>query len=195
MVIKALERQPTSLDYASPTQFRFIINQLPKVEYFTVAVAVPSIILGEAIFPTPFRQIPIAGDELTYDNFNLSFIVDEKLENYITLHNWLIGHGFPRSREQFSDFRDTTAVDSETAVGLTTPVTPTGNIAASDRVMTSDATLSILSNHNNPIVEIRFTDMYPTSIGALQYDQGATDVEYLKVDATFSYQLYTIHTL
>jgi len=61
--------------------------------------------------------------------------------------------------------------------------------------MTSDATLTILSNHNNPIVEIRFTDMYPTSIGALQYDQGATDVEYLKVDATFSYQLYTIHTL
>jgi hypothetical protein len=195
MVIKALERQPTSLDYASPTQFKFVINQLPKVEYFTVVASVPGITLGEAVFSTPFRQIPIAGDELTYDTFNLSFIVDEKLENYITIHNWLVGHGFPRSREQFSKFRDTTAVDSETAAAIATPVSATGNVASADRVMTSDATLSILSNHNNPIVEVRFRDMYPTSISSLQYDQGATDVDYLRVDASFSYQSYTIHTL
>ena len=180
MVIKALERQPTSLDYASPTQFKFVINQLPKVEYFTVVASVPGITLGEAVFSTPFRQIPIAGDELTYDTFNLSFIVDEKLENYITIHNWLVGHGFPRSR---------------TAAAIATPVSATGNVASADRVMTSDATLSILSNHNNPIVEVRFRDMYPTSISSLQYDQGATDVDYLRVDASFSYQSYTIHTL
>ena len=31
-----LARQPDKLDYASPTQFRFGINQLPKVEFFTV---------------------------------------------------------------------------------------------------------------------------------------------------------------
>ena len=27
-------RQPTKLDYASPTQFKFGIIKLPKVEYF-----------------------------------------------------------------------------------------------------------------------------------------------------------------
>ena len=32
-----LNRQPTKLDYSSPTQFRFLINQLPKVQYFTVS--------------------------------------------------------------------------------------------------------------------------------------------------------------
>ena len=92
----ALDRQPDKLDYASPTQFRFVINQLPKVEFFTVAANVPSINLGEAVFPTPFRQIPIAGDELTYDNFSITFIVDEFLENYRELHEWLTGIGFPK---------------------------------------------------------------------------------------------------
>ena len=33
--INTLRRQPTELDYADPTKFKFSINKLPKVEYFT----------------------------------------------------------------------------------------------------------------------------------------------------------------
>ena len=38
-----LARQPDKLDYASPTQFRFGIHQLPKVEFFTVSANLPGI--------------------------------------------------------------------------------------------------------------------------------------------------------
>ena len=31
-----LARQPTKLDYASPTQFKLGIHQLPKVEFFSL---------------------------------------------------------------------------------------------------------------------------------------------------------------
>ena len=41
-----LARQPDKLDYASPTQFRFGIHQLPKVEFFVTAVNLPGISLG-----------------------------------------------------------------------------------------------------------------------------------------------------
>ena len=187
-----LSRQPDKLDYASPTQFRFIINQLPKVEFFTVAANVPGITLGETLFPTPFRQIPIAGDELTYESFTISFLVDEYLENYITLHDWLVGHGFPRDRQEFSDFRDNIAVEDTKTSSASSR---TSGRAVSDRVMSSDSTLTILSNKNNPIVEFRFRDMYPTSLGGLSYDQSATDVDYIRVDATFSYQSFSIHTI
>ena len=34
-------RQPTKLDYASPTQFKFSILKLPKTEYFCTAVNIP----------------------------------------------------------------------------------------------------------------------------------------------------------
>ena len=187
-----LSRQPDKLDYASPTQFRFIINQLPKVEFFTVAANVPGITLGETLFPTPFRQIPIAGDELTYESFTISFLVDEYLENYITLHDWLVGHGFPSDRQEFADFRDNTAVEDTKTSSASSR---TSGRAVSDRVMSSDSTLTILSNKNNPIVEFRFRDMYPTSLGGLSYDQGATDVDYIRVDASFSYQSFSIHTL
>ena len=191
MATTALDRQPDKLDYASPTQFRFVINQLPKVEFFTVAANVPSINLGEAVFPTPFRQIPIAGDELTYDNFSVTFIVDEFLENYITLHDWLVGHGFPTTRQEFKTFRDETSVTEI----KTERAGQSGGRVTGDRPMTSDCTMTILSNKNNPIVEVRFRDMYPVSLGELSYDQGATDVDYIRVDASFSYQSFTIHTL
>ena len=100
-----LNRQPTKLDYSSPTQFRFLINQLPKVEYFTTEANIPGITLGEGTYATPLKDIPILGDKLTYDDLTITFIVDENLENYIELHNWITSLGFPKDRSQFKSKR------------------------------------------------------------------------------------------
>ena len=59
-----LIRQPTKLDYASPTQFRFGIAQLPKVQFFSYSCNIPEYLLGEVVIPTPFKDIPIIGDKL-----------------------------------------------------------------------------------------------------------------------------------
>jgi hypothetical protein len=72
-----IQRQPTKLDYASPTQFRFGIHQLPKVEFFAVSATIPAIALSDVIIPTPLKSIPMMGDQLTYDNLSISFIVDD----------------------------------------------------------------------------------------------------------------------
>ena len=101
----AVSRQPTKLDYASPTQFKFSINQLPKVEFFTTTANIPDLTLSDVVIPTPFKQIPVLGQNLTYGNLTITFIVDEFLENYRELHTWLTGIGFPKSRKQFTEFR------------------------------------------------------------------------------------------
>ena len=51
-VTNSLTRQPTKLDYASPTQFKFSILKLPKVEYFCTSVNIPGINLGDEV-PAP----------------------------------------------------------------------------------------------------------------------------------------------
>jgi len=190
----AVSRQPTKLDYASPTQFKFTINQLPKVEFFTVSANIPDITLSDVIIPTPFKPIPILGQNLTYGNLSLTFIVDEFLENYRELHEWLIGIGFPKSRKQFTEFRSNT---SNTGSTTATPKVDMGAVGktVADASMFSDATLTVLSNKNNPIVEARFKDMYPVSLGALEFNQQSTDVEYMTVQADFTYQIYEIHAL
>ena len=176
MAIKAIDRQPTKLDYASPTQFKFGINQLPKVEFFTVGATVPSINLGDAIFPTPFKDIPVMGDKLTYDNLSISFIVDEFLENYKSIHEWMTAIGFPKNRKQFRDFRANTSNAPAVTLGESLDI---GDVKAASPVnaLFSDATLTILSNKNNPILNVFFRDMYPVVLGALDYTQTATDVQ------------------
>ena len=64
-----------------------------------------------------------------------------------------------------------------------------------DKSFYSDATLSILSNKNNPVVEVRFSDMFPVSLSSLEYNQNVTDVEYLTATIDFRYKLYEIVTL
>ena len=190
----ALSRQPTKLDYLSPTQFKFSINQLPKVEFFTVSANIPDLTLSDVVIPTPFKPIPVLGQNLTYGNLSLTFIVDEFLENYRELHEWLTGIGFPKSRQQFKDFRSNT---SNTGSASATPVQDVGKVgkSVSDSAMFSDATLTVLSNKNNPIVEVRFSYLFPVSLGALEFNQGATDVEYSTTSADFTYQLYEIVSL
>ena len=189
-----VSRQPTKLDYASPTQFKFSINQLPKVEFFTVSANIPDLTLSDVVIPTPFKPIPVLGQNLTYGNLNITFIVDEFLENYRELHEWLTGIGFPKDRKQFSEFRSNTA---NRGTASKTPVADVGAVgkSVSDSAMFSDATLTVLSNKNNPIVEVRFSDMYPVSLGALEFNQQATDVEYMTVQADFTYQIYEIVAL
>jgi hypothetical protein len=189
-----LSRQPTKLDYSSPTQFKFTIHQLPKVEFFTTSAAVPGISLNNYEQPTPFKNIPIIGDRLTYEDLTISFIVDEYLENYITIHNWMTGIGFPKSRSQFTAFRNTGSNTPNSSAGGNTDIGVVGS-ATDDNAFYSDATLTILSNKNNPIVEVRYADMFPTSLSTLEYNQNTSDVEYITANITFKYKLYEMHTL
>ena len=187
-----LARQPEKLDYASPTQFKFGIHQLPKVEFFTVSANVPSISAGVVTRATPFKDIPIAGEKLTYENLSITFQIDEYLENYISLHNWMKGIGFPTDRQEFRTFRDVT---SNTPASGKTPPTDLVGKAVPDRALYSDAYLMVLSNKNNPIVEVNFQNIFPISLGALDFTQAVTDVEYMTVTAEFAYQIYEINTL
>ena len=189
-----LNRQPTALDYSSPTQFRFLINQLPKVQYFTTEANIPGITLGEGTYNTPLKDLPLLGDKLTYDDLTITFIVDENLENYIEMHTWLTGIGFPKDRSQFSDFRSVTSNMSVKTRGESNDI---GDVRAStpELAMTSDSVMTILTNKNNPVVECRFKDVFPTSLSGLIYSQNQTDVEYLTAEVNFKYTIYEIVTL
>ena len=187
-----LARQPDKLDYASPTQFKFGIHQLPKVEFFTLSANVPGISADTVTQPTPYKDIPIVGDKLNYENLSITFLVDEYLENYISLHNWMTGIGFPTDRQEFRTFRDVT---SNTPASGKTPPTDLVGKAIPDRALYSDAYLMVLSNKNNAIVEVNFQNIFPISLGGLDFTQNVTDVEYVTATADFAYQIYEINTL
>ena len=193
---KALDRQPTKFDYASPTQFKFNITKLPKVEFFCTAVNLPGISLGVLEQLTPLKDIPVPGDKLTYSPLTMDFLVDENLENYREIHGWLVGLGFPTDRKEFRDLLRSGADRFPTSTGAN-QLTDPGKVkygATGTGAVYSDATLNILTSKNTPNVEVRFSDVFPTGLSSLQYDTAATDVQYLTATVTMQYKIYEFAT-
>ena len=154
----------------------------------------PGITLSETVQNTPFKDIPIMGNKLDYEDLSVTFICDEYLENYTSLHEWMTAIGFPKNRDQFSTFRSTTSNTPTDTRGSSKDIGDVG-VSTAIRGMFSDATLVILSNKNNPIVQVKYADVFPTSLSSLDFNQNATDVEYLQATATFKYKLYEIETI
>jgi hypothetical protein len=190
-ITNSLTRQPTSLDYASPTQFKFQIQKLPKVEYFCTSVNLPTVSISEVRQPTPFVDVPLPGTTLSYGALNMTFLVDENLENFQEIHGWIRGLGFPEDYTEYAGGLEAGADRAPSSKGSVS--SEPGKVrfgAPSQQAYFSDATLIVLTSKNNPIREVRFRDVYPTSIGELQYDQQATDVQYLTATVTFNYRGY-----
>ena len=93
--------QPTVYDYATGTQWRLAFNRVPKTTWFCTSANVPGITLGEAMFPTPMSDMFITGDKLTFETLNITFIVDEELQNYRELWDWMVGIGAPVNHSQW----------------------------------------------------------------------------------------------
>ena len=185
-------RQPSIMDYASPTQFRFKCSKLPEVEFFCQTANIPGIGLGAADFKTPLKDIPMPGDKVTYQDLAISFLVDENLNNYKEIHDWIIGLGAPQSHTQFSDLR---ALSSDRFPGTTASSAATGTSIAKplpEGGIYSDATLTVLNSKNIVKTEIRFHNIFPTRLGSLAYNVKAADVDYLSVAVDFQYMYYEI---
>ena len=53
-----------------------------------------------------------------------------------------------------------------------------------------DATLLIMSSHNNLTKSIKFQDVFPTSLTAVEFNSQSADIEYLQADVTFKFTLF-----
>ena len=186
----SFSRQPTKLDYSAQTQFKFMINYLPLTEYFCQTVNVPGLSLGTATVPSSMYDYPIPGDKITFDPLNLSFLVDENLNNFNELHTWISRLGFAESHDEFANLLasgNPAQAKPSTTDSVTAPVPEQG--------IYSDATVAILSSKNIVKTEIRFKNIYPTSISSLEYNVGGTDVDYVVCTASFNYLGYTINQI
>ena len=185
-------RQPIIMDYASPIQFRFKCTKLPLVEYYCQSANLPSVTLDEVSQPTRLKTINMPGSTLTFGPLDISFLVDENLNNFKELHDWMTGLGTPESDTQFASL---VAGSADRFPGSTSGANPTGrgdDRPTSEGGIYSDATLTILNSKNVAKTEIRFKNIYPVSLGSLSYDVKASDVDYLTVSASFQYLNYDI---
>ena len=191
----ALSRQPVVFDYSQINQFKVYLPLFPITEWFVTRANIPGVTLGQAVQATPFTDMPVVGDKLTYDDFYFTFIVDEELKNYQEMHNWLVSIGAPATPSQFKSVPrpDGTTRASQQIIDRSSGTGVVVDLV--DRTLYSDIELFILSSKNNPVVKIQMFESFPTSLTAIEYSQQETDTTYAECTCTFAYTYFTIEAL
>ena len=90
-------------NFLAPTGFKFNLKRSPKVAFFCNEANIPDLNLGVAIQPNYLRDIPTPGDKIDFGDLSLRFLVDENLENFMEIQNWIRGLGYPESVQEFRD--------------------------------------------------------------------------------------------
>ena len=165
----AIRNQPTNLNQLNVVSFETNFLRMPSVSYFCQRVNIPGITLSNTIQSTPFANIPIEGDILEFEDLTIGFIVDEDMQNYLELYNWLQSLGFPEGYSQY---------DNETSA------------------IKSDVNILIQTNKSNPNYNIVFKDVFPVSLGAIAFDTNDTTLDPIVIDAGFKYSgAFTVNKL
>lgn len=168
-------QKPETYDFLAVNRFKLSINGLPNVTYACQRASLPSVSMEAAIRETPFVKIPLPGDKIIFDNFQIEFVVSEEMQNYLELFNWMQCLGFPDNYQQYRNLinlpKNAQNLDSK-------------------NIETSDATLIILSAANNPKLTVQFYDIFPISLSGLDFDITAIDATPLTSTATFAYRSF-----
>lgn len=171
--------QISNRNFLSPGGFRFTLEKYPKIAYYCQSANIPAISVGELTQPTPFRPIPFEG-VLSYQTLSLRFLVDEGLENYLIIHNWMRGLGVPEKFKERQDMLDANPNNFTPGIG---------------EKEFADGTLTVLNSNFQPSFNIVFRDMFPIALNTLEFDAALSDTEYFNSVVEFNYLDYEIRSL
>ena len=170
----AFAGQIQNRNFLSPIGFKFTVSKTPKVNFFCNSARIPEIVLGTAVQPNYLKDIDVPGDKLQYGDFSLRFLVDEQLENYMAIHNWLTGLGFPQTGQEYKDLTTDLKGDRDTDLAF------------------SDGSLHILNSNYRNVAVVKFEGMFPTSLSSLEFEATDNDINYFTAEVNFKYTVYNI---
>ena len=159
---------PFNRSFLSNNKFDFVLKRIPNFTFLVQSVNLPGLTLASTAINTPFSTISVPGNQITFATLSLTFMVDEDMQSWYELYDWIIQLGNPKGYNKVG-----------TLTGKPGSVTST----------TSDATLYVKTNSNNPNFQFNFIDVYPTELGEMSF--ATTDnQEFITSTATFNYGYY-----
>jgi len=163
-------QQPETNNYLATNFFKLEISRAPILTYFCQSVNLPSLTIPPLEVPVPQFGVPIRTPvgRYSYENMSVSFLVDEKMENWLEVYNWMMS--------------------------LSTPDDVPGTYT-SHKDNFSDATLTIMNGSYKPIKRVTIKDMFPVGVSGIQFSSVIVDTEPVIATATFAFTDYEIETV
>jgi hypothetical protein len=159
------KEQPTNRNFLNPIGYLLKLEKFEGVDFFCQRANVPDVTMPTTEVVSPFRNLPIVpSGGVAFGDFSISFIVDEDLKNYNSIHKWIRDNGN-------ADQMQRTTKESD---------------------IYTNAQLHIVTSQYNPAFVVEFRNIFPVSLSGLQFDATITDVEYITAEITFKHQQFFI---
>ena len=174
---------PDNLSYLAPTQFELLVKKLPNTKYFATGVNIPSVSVGETLQPTRLgANVKLPGDKIQFGEITITFIVDENMENWTELYNWMEGITASTDTEKYRLLVGANKREGEEQDG-------SGDFDQ----LHSDMTIVVTTAANNPNRYVRIQDAYPSSLGEIAMDTTvAGGLSYVTCTASFQFTSFEI---
>lgn len=158
-----------NINMLQPNLFKLVVDRknFPNLEFFAQGISHPSIDATPA--DIPYKRISRLGmiaDKLNYGELNTNIILDENMNSYIEMHNWI-------SRMVEENY--------EGPLGRDASLPP----------LECDITVHMLSSHNNTIRKIKYVDAFPTSLGTIELEAQNAE-SYLTYPISFRFTYFEI---
>jgi hypothetical protein len=166
-------RIPENTNPIQPTKFLLTFDRIGAVTYFCQTVRLPGVSMGQAPFNTPLLDIQSPGNKLSFNPFSVDFIVDEEMIGWRQIYEWFNSMASPKGlehRKALSELQN--------------------EYKKSKLLSYSDATLTIVSALNNPIVRIQFYNVFPTSLSDINFDTTQSADNIITSEVSFVYDYF-----
>jgi len=157
------------MNQSTPSLYKLHFPLLPEVKsvsaqkQFTIFIQgslVPSISLNPVDIPFMGREIPMEGGGIEFGSWSTSFIIDEEWQSYLLIYNWMMS-----INNGYNKF------------------------GRMDHDYMSEGILTIMNNYEKPIIEFKFKDIWPTSLGEIELDY-QEDANHIIANVEFAYNYF-----
>jgi hypothetical protein len=159
---------PVNKSFLSNNKYQFILTRMPNIEFFIQSITLPAMTLLSSETQTPFSKLSLPANQLVFDPLDVTIALDEDMNTWFEVYDWITQLGNPTGYNKIGNLTRT---------------------AGQNNSITSDATLTIKTNSNNPNIRVTFKDLYPSSISNIQFTS-TEGQEFLTANINFNYTTY-----
>jgi hypothetical protein len=161
----AITTHPATTNLLQPTKYLVTFPELSETMYFCQKANIPGVSLGAALQVTPNLDLYHSGTKIEYNTFDITFLVNEDLTAWTSIYNWML---------------DLSSVDSS---------------YTRRKESKKQAIFTVMSNLNNPKIRIKLNDVFPITLGDLEFDTTQSAEEHMVATATFRYDWFDIEKI
>lgn len=163
-----------STNFLQSNSYQLLLPRFPEIQYFATDFVLPEVTLPPAYASTPYTDLKFAGDKPVFSNMTFNFLVDEQMNNYQEILDWINGIGFSSSYSDYTNYPD--------------------KGSKYEVLGEQDVKVVVLSSKSNPIRTLNFYDAIPVSLSGLQMTSQDSGTNYVKASLVMAYTRFDFDT-